>query len=218
MHGHGFEVILHADQDLHGNDMGVDYDKLGDIWAPLQVELNLSCLNDIPGLENPTSEMLASWLWRRIKPMLQELSWITVYETVTAGCHFDGNHYRIWKEFRFESACRLVRTPVGDPRRKLHGHSYLCRLHLTSPLDKVLGWTVDYGDVKEVFKPVYKELDHYFLNDLPGMLDGDVANILRWIKTRFAHHLPQLDRIDLFETPSCGAILSWGKQPPALPS
>jgi 6-pyruvoyltetrahydropterin/6-carboxytetrahydropterin synthase len=218
MHGHGFEVILHADQDLHGNDMGIDYDKLGEIWSPLQEELNFSCLNDIPGLENPTSEMLASWIWRRIKPMLKELSWITVYETVTAGCHFDGSHYRIWKEFRFESACRLVRAPEGDARRKLHGHSYLCRLHLTSPLDEVLGWTVDYGDVKEIFKPVYKELDHYFLNDLPGMLDGDLATVLRWIKTNLAQHLPQLDRIDLFETPNCGAILSWGEQPPALPT
>lgn len=218
MHGHGFEVILHANQNLNGDDMGVDFDKLGDIWSPLNAELHLACLNDIPGLENPTSEVLASWLWKRIRPALPELSWITVYETVTAGCHYDGHHYRIWKEFRFESALRLERAPAGDPRRKLHGHSFLNRLHLTAPLDKVMGWTVDYGDVKEVFKPIYSQLDHHLLNELPGLPDGDVGSLLNWIKSHFSHQLPQLDRIDLFETPGCGAMLSWGEQPPALPN
>ena len=218
MHGHGFEVILHADQELNGDDMGVDFDKLSGIWEPFHSQLHMCCLNDIPGLENPTSEMLAAWLWQRIKPSLPELSRITVYETVTAGCHYDGEHYRIWKEFRFESAICLMRAPEGDGRRKLHGHSYLSRLHLTAPLDEVMGWTVDYGDVKEVFKPVYKQLDHHMLNELPGVIDGDVASLLQWIMSSFAHEIPQLDRIDLFETPGCGAMLSWGEQPPALPT
>jgi 6-pyruvoyltetrahydropterin/6-carboxytetrahydropterin synthase len=218
MHGHGFEVILHANQRLNGDDMGVDFDRLGEIWMPYHQQLHMRCLNDIPGLENPTSEMLAAWLWQRIKPMLPELSWITVYETVTAGCHYDGQHYRIWKEFRFESAVSLTRAPDGHVARQLHGHSYLSRLHLTAPLDDVLGWTVDYGDVKAIFKPTYNRLDHYFLNELPGLEHSDVASLLRWIKGNIAPELPELDRIDLFETPGCGALLSWGEQPPALPT
>ena len=128
---------------------------------PLQADLHHACLNDIPGLANPTSELLAAWLWQRLKAALPALSWITVYETATAGCHYDGRHYRIWKEQRFESALRLARAPEGDPRRRLHGHSYLLRLHLSAPLDQVLGWTVDYGDVKALFKPVYERLDHH---------------------------------------------------------
>ena len=75
--------------------------------------------------------------------------WVSVYETATAGCHYDGNTYRIWKEQSFESALRLKRAPEGHVLQRLHGHSYLVRLHLTAPLDKVMGWTVDYGDVKE---------------------------------------------------------------------
>jgi 6-pyruvoyltetrahydropterin/6-carboxytetrahydropterin synthase len=218
MHGHGFEVILHADQDLGQRDMGVDFDHLGALWAPIHQDLHYACLNDIPGLENPTSEMLARWLWDRIKPGLPELSWITVYETDTAGCHYDGRHYRIWKEQRFESALRLIRAPDGDPRRRLHGHSYLIRLHLTAPLDEVMGWTVDYGDVKEFFKPVYARLDHYLLNDLPGLDDTDSASLVRWVRNEVSPHLPQLDRIDLYETPGCGVLLCWGEQGPALPS
>lgn len=217
MHGHGFEVIVHVDQDLGGRDMGVDFDRLGTLWEPLQAELDHACLNDVPGLENPTSEMLAAWIWNRLQPQLPELSWVTVYETHTAGCHYDGTHYRIWKENRFEAALRLERVPDGDPRRRLHGHSYVVRLHLTAPLDEVRGWTVDYGDVKECFTPVYRDIDHQLLNPIPGLADGDPASLAAWIRTQMSGRLPQLDRIDLYETPGCGVLLSWGGKGPALP-
>ncbi len=217
MHGHGFEVILHADQDLGEADMGVDFDHLGELWKPIHTDLHYACLNDLQGLENPTSEMLCRWLWQRLKPVLPALSWITVYETVTAGCHYDGNHYRIWKEQRFESALRLVQAPAGDIRRRLHGHSYRIRLHLTAPLDELMGWTVDYGDVKECFQPLYRQLDHHLLNELPGLDDADAANLVRWIRERMTDRLPQLERIDLLETPGCGTVLCWGEAGPALP-
>ncbi|HSQ07943.1 MAG TPA: 6-carboxytetrahydropterin synthase [Chromatiaceae bacterium] len=218
MHGHGFEVILHANQDLAGLDMGLDFDQLGALWAPIRAELHHACLNDIPGLENPTSELLATWLWQRLKATLPALSWLTVYETATAGCHYDGHHYRIWKEQRFESALRLTRAPDGDPRRRLHGHSYMLRLHLSAPLDQVLGWTVDYGDVKALFRPVYDRLDHHDLNEVPGLADADPASLCLWMREAVADRLPQLDRIDLHQSPGCGAALCWGELGPALPS
>ena len=217
MHGHGFEVILHADQHLSGQDMGVDFDHLDTLWAPFQAELHHACLNDLPGLDNPTSELLATWIWQRLKPALPALSWVSVYETVSAGCHFDGHHYRLWKEQRFESALRLSQTPPGDPRRRLHGHSYLLRLHLTAPLDEVLGWTVDYGDVQALFKPVYQQVDHHRLDELEGLTAADPAGLLRWIRTHMQARLPPLDRIDLYQTPGCGAVLCWGDEGPALP-
>jgi 6-pyruvoyltetrahydropterin/6-carboxytetrahydropterin synthase len=217
MHGHGFEVILHANQDLAGCDMGLDYDRIEGVWAPLQAELDHVCLNDIPGLENPTSEMLARWIWDRLHPRLPPLSCVTVYETATAGCHYDGTHYRIWKEQRFESALQLVQAPQGDRRRRLHGHSYLLRLHLTAPLDEVLGWTLDYGDVKRLFKPLYDRLDHHRLDALPRLRNADPANLLLWLREEVAGVLPCLDRMDLHETPGCGAVLCWGELGPALP-
>ena len=218
LHGHGFEVILHADQTLADDDMGMDFDRLAALWAPLQAELHYACLNDIAGLENPTSERLSHWIWQRLKPELPVLSWVTVYETATAGCHYDGTHYRIWKEQRFESALRLAAAPDGDPRRRLHGHSYLLRLHLTAPLDTVMGWTVDYGDVKRIFDPVYQRLDHHRLDTLPGLDTADSGSLTRWIRAEIAGDLPWLDRIDLHETPGCGATLCWGELGPALPT
>lgn len=217
MHGHGFEVILHVDQDIGDSNMGIDFDLIDEYWAPLQEKFHLACLNEIPGLENPTSEVLAGWIWERLKPKLEKLSWVTVYETHTSGCHFDGEHYRIWKEQRFEAACRLTRVGENDPRRKLHGHSYLVRLHLTAPLDEVMGWTVDYGDMKALFKPTYERLDHHALNELPDLVDTDVASLAKWARDRVSSQLPQLDRIDLYETPGCGVALCWGEYGPALP-
>jgi len=218
MHGHGFEVILHVNQNLSQTDMGVDYDHIDACWAPIHQILDHTCLNDIAGLENPTSEMLAAWIWQQLSNRLENLSWVTVYETVTAGCHFDGKQYRIWKEQRFESAVRLQQAPKSDQRRQLHGHSYLLRLHLSAGLDPVQGWTVDYGDVKSLFKPVYETLDHNPLNQLSNIQDANLTSIVHWIRDQTKNVLPQLDRIDLEQTPGCGVILGWGKNSPALPS
>ncbi|MFZ0791959.1 MAG: 6-carboxytetrahydropterin synthase, partial [Chromatiaceae bacterium] len=111
------ERILHANQDLEGGDIGVDFDHLQAIRAPVQAELHYACLNDIPGLENPSSEILARWVWERVKPALPARSWVTVHETGTAGCHHDGRHYRIRKGQRFDDGT----ADRGSPRlRSIH--------------------------------------------------------------------------------------------------
>jgi 6-pyruvoyltetrahydropterin/6-carboxytetrahydropterin synthase len=217
MHGHGFEVILHADQDLGSRALGVDFDHLDACWAPIHTRLHHACLNDIPGLDNPTSELIASWIWQELKPALPELSWVTCYETPNSGAHFDGIHYRIWKELTLDSAVRLRHAPAGDQRGQLFGHTFTLRLHLSAPLDTVMGWTIDFGDVKQLFDPIYKRLDHQPLYELAGLEDADTPSLARWIQREAAEDLPALDRIDLYETRGCGAILSWGDNGPALP-
>ena len=218
MHGHGFEVILHARREPGNDDMDIDRDRLGAVWAPLHRRLHHTCLNDLPGLANPTSELLSAWLWERLKPLLPALSRISVYETAGAGCHYDGRCFRIRTERRFESALRLVRAPDGASRRRLHGHGYLVRLHLSAPLDQVMGWVMDYGDVKARYQPVYNLLDHRLLNELPRLGDAGPASLARWLREEAAAELPQIDRIDLQETPGCGVLLCWGDAGPALPS
>jgi 6-pyruvoyltetrahydropterin/6-carboxytetrahydropterin synthase len=217
MHGHGFEVILHVEIENTSPD-AIDYATLDQHWQPIHDKLHHHCLNDIPGLENPTSESLCGWIWQRLKPQLPQLSWVTVYETVTAGCHYDGRHYRIWKEQRFESALSLPNLPGDHPARRLHGHSYLVRLHLTAPLDPVMCWTIDYGDVKQIFKPAYQQLDHHRLNDIPDLDNPTPAAVADWIRQQVSSQLPELDRVDLYHKPGCGVILNWGEHEPALPS
>ena len=49
----------------------------------------------MPSLENPTSELIVSWIWDQLKPKMSELTLVAVYETVTAGSHYDGESYHI---------------------------------------------------------------------------------------------------------------------------
>lgn len=229
MHGHGFEVLLHTEPGLSAQPdtrasedqrpvdtaLALAGEQLDAHWAPLHEQLDHRCLNDLTGLENPTSERLAHWLWARLKPRVPALTQVSVYETATAGCHYDGVAYRIWKEMRFESALRLTQAPSGDVRRRMHGHSYLLRLHLTAPLDEVLGWTVDYGDVKRLFQPVYAQLDHQELNGLEQARSPSAANLAAWIRGRVADVLPQVDRIELNERPDRGVLLCWNSEEPS---
>lgn len=217
MHGHGFEVILHANQDLGERDLSIDYDHLDEIWAPFHAQLNYHCLNEIEGLHNPTSEVISAWLWERIRPQLPELSWVTVYETGSSGANFDGTSYRIWKEMTLDSAVQLKRAPADHPQRGIHGHTFTLRLHLCAPLDAVMGWTVDFGDVKTLFNPLFKALDHHPLHEIPTLADSDTASLAAWVLKEGGQVLPQLDRVDLYETRGSGALVSAGPADELIP-
>ena len=217
MHGHGFEIIVHANQDLGSRALSIDYDHLDEIWAPLQESLNYRCLNEIAGLANPTSEIISSWLWERLKQQLPEMSWITVFETASCGANFDGHHYRIWKDFTLDSAVQQKRAPCGTAQSRIHGHTYKLRLHLKADLDTVMGWTIDFGNVKTIFDPTFKALDHRPLYEIADLDDGDTASIAHWIYRTTKVNLPQLLRVDLYETDGCGAIVAEDMEGPALP-
>jgi 6-pyruvoyltetrahydropterin/6-carboxytetrahydropterin synthase len=216
MHGHGFEVRLYADLQPEDPTGLLGYDRLDASWAPCEQALHHACLNQLPGLENPTSELLCRWLWQRLKPRLPGLRQVSVRETRTAGASYDGAQFRIWKDLFFESALCFPGLPATDPWHGLHGHSYRLRLMLRAPLDAVLGWTVDFGDVKRLFKPIYARLDHQDLSALPGLEQPDVAELLRWIHARVGESLPALDGLALHPTPDAGAVLSWAGQDAGL--
>ncbi len=59
-------------------------------FKPIWERLDHHYLNDIEGLENPTSEVLAQWIWQQTKPLLPLLSAVTVKETCNAGCVYRG--------------------------------------------------------------------------------------------------------------------------------
>jgi 6-pyruvoyltetrahydropterin/6-carboxytetrahydropterin synthase len=92
MHGHSFrvEVVVAGPIDAR---MGwlVDYASITEIVEPLiRHELDHRTLNDVRGLENPTSELLCVWLWERLAPRLPGLASLTVAETCTARCTYRG--------------------------------------------------------------------------------------------------------------------------------
>lgn len=222
LHGHGFEVVLYVQSDNEAH----DYQALDRAWNGVSGVLSWRCLNDIEGLANPTSEMLSSWLWARLKLHLPSLLAVSVYETASCGAIFDGECYRIWKDFTIDSAVRYRHagsssaTGESDPRAGVHGYTYTLRLNLSAPLDQVMGWTVDFGDVKEVFNPLFKALDHHPLHEnreLALASDGDTGSMARWLFAKSRDLLPELVRLDLYETEGCGASAGTELHGPVLP-
>jgi 6-pyruvoyltetrahydropterin/6-carboxytetrahydropterin synthase len=91
MHGHSFRIEIHVSGPV-GAETGwvMDFADLRCAFQPLHDQLDHHCLNDIAGLENPTSENLAHWIWQRLAPRLPGLSKVVVQETCTAGCVYTG--------------------------------------------------------------------------------------------------------------------------------
>lgn len=91
LHGHSFRVEIHVTGPVQEHAGWVlDFADLSRAFGPLYEQLDHHCLNEILGLENPTSENLARWIWQRLQPQLPGLSRIVVHETCTAGCVYRG--------------------------------------------------------------------------------------------------------------------------------
>jgi 6-pyruvoyltetrahydropterin/6-carboxytetrahydropterin synthase len=68
----------------------MDYGEISKAVRPTLEPLDHNLLNAVPGLENPTSEILAAWLWEKIGPVLPGLQRISVFETCQTRCEFEG--------------------------------------------------------------------------------------------------------------------------------
>lgn len=204
MHGHSFRVIVHvalADDD----ELDAGRRRLDAAWQRHGAPLAGRCLNAIAGLENPTSELIAAWLWQRLDRELGGLAWVSVFETDTAGCHYDGRGFDIWKAQSFEAA--NAHGAVGvDPS----GHSYRVRLHVRGDLDTVLGWVMDYGDIKARFRPLYDRLDHHRLDALAGLGSAGPLEIAAWIHGHAGAGLTGLTGIDVMQGRRDGGVLIIG--------
>jgi 6-pyruvoyltetrahydropterin/6-carboxytetrahydropterin synthase len=91
LHGHSYRVTIHVAGHVDPQ-LGwiIDFAEIKEAFAPIHAQLDHYYLNEVSGLENPTSENLARWIWTRIKPALPLLSQVVVHETCTSGCAYRG--------------------------------------------------------------------------------------------------------------------------------
>lgn len=91
MHGHSYRVELRLEGpvDPHTGFV-VDFFDVEAAFRPLLERLDHSCLNEIEGLENPTAENIAIWIWKRIKPVLPQTTAVTVFETPDCRAEYEG--------------------------------------------------------------------------------------------------------------------------------
>ncbi len=91
MHGHSFRIEVHVRGDVdpyYGWVM--DFAEIKLAFAPVFEQIDHHCLNEVAGLENPTSENLAAWIFARLAPQLPLLHKIVIHETCTSGCTYYG--------------------------------------------------------------------------------------------------------------------------------
>ncbi|HEX2495057.1 MAG TPA: 6-carboxytetrahydropterin synthase QueD [Steroidobacter sp.] len=112
----------------------------------------------------------------------------------------------IFRAFTIEAAHRLPNVPAGHKCARLHGHSFRIELHLRGAVDAHTGWIMDFADVKAAFEPVYGQLDHHYLNEIPGLENPTSENLARWIWHAVKPSLPLLSKVIVHETCNSGAV------------
>ena len=104
------------------------------------------------------------------------------------------------KDFRFEAAHWLPNVAVGHKCRRVHGHSFRGEVAVRGPLDPQFGWVIDFADLKRAVDPLVARLDHYTLNEIPGLENPTAELLAIWIWRELIGPLPMLHRVTIEET------------------
>ena len=90
LHGHSFKVKITIEGPVNELGWVMDFSDIKKFCKPIIEELDHKYLNEIDGLDNPTSENIAVWIWQRLIQKLPELSSIEIMETCNSGCEYRG--------------------------------------------------------------------------------------------------------------------------------
>jgi 6-pyruvoyltetrahydropterin/6-carboxytetrahydropterin synthase len=107
----------------------------------------------------------------------------------------------IEKDFCFEAAQQLPGFPEGHKCRRLHGHSFEVRVAIDGEVDPATGILYDHARISRAVEPLLAELDHHFLNEIPGLENPTIESMAHWFWERLASLLPGLAQITICETP-----------------
>lgn len=91
LHGHTYSMRVWCSGPLDARGFIADYAEITEAAKDVLDSLDHRCLNEIAGLENPTTEVLVRWVWNRLKPRLPQLSAVEIHESAAAGCSFFGD-------------------------------------------------------------------------------------------------------------------------------
>ena len=113
---------------------------------------------------------------------------------------------QLFKKFTFDAAHFLPNVPEGHKCREIHGHTYQLTVVLEGTPDANLGWVLDFADLKRAIEPVIQQVDHKFLNQVPGLENPTCEYIAIWLWNQLKPVLPLLSKIELYETPTSGVV------------
>ncbi len=110
----------------------------------------------------------------------------------------------IFKGFQIEAAHRLPNVPEDHKCSRLHGHSFQIEVHASGDVGDDSGWVMDFAELKTAFQPLFDQLDHHYLNDIPGLENPTSENLARWIWERLIGSVTGLCRVVVCETCNSG--------------
>jgi len=102
--------------------------------------------------------------------------------------------------FQFEAAHLLPHLPKTHKCRRLHGHSFQAEIVVAGECDPRLAWLMDYAEINRAFQPLWEQLDHHYLNEVPGLENPTSENVAAWIWQRLKPRLPLLVEVAVAET------------------
>jgi 6-pyruvoyltetrahydropterin/6-carboxytetrahydropterin synthase len=112
----------------------------------------------------------------------------------------------LFREYGFEAAHRLPNVPADHKCARLHGHSFRVRITLTGAVGADTGWVIDFAEVSAVVAPVIAELDHHYLNEVPGLENPTSEVVATWLWERLQPSLPGLAAVEMRETCTAGVV------------
>lgn len=102
---------------------------------------------------------------------------------------------RIYREFHFEAAHFLPSAPPGHPNSRVHGHSFRVRISVEGDPDPQTGLVMHFDDLSAAMTDAREDLDHRFLNDIPGLEAPTLERITMWLWNRLANRVPGLAEV-----------------------
>jgi len=109
---------------------------------------------------------------------------------------------RLTKDFAFEAAQTLPKVPEGHKCRQMHGHSFKLEITVEGEVDPETGWFYDHALISRAMKPLLDQLDHAYLNEIPGLENPTIENMAAWFWGHLAPQCPGLCEIIVHETPT----------------
>lgn len=111
-------------------------------------------------------------------------------------------NFEIKVQYRIEAARKLSYLPAIHPCSQLHGHSFVITLTLFGPWNEELAWMRDYHDIEVAVRPILNQLDHRYLNEVPGLEKPTSESLCIYLYDRIKKLLPELQKVTIAETPT----------------
>ena len=121
--------------------------------------------------------------------------------------------YELVHTIRFESARKLPRVPAGHPCGRVYGLAFYLDIHVVGALTGESGWVFDFAEIERAFAPLHKQIDHNYLNDVPGLENPTSEMLVTWLWDHLGPALPGMTQLVLRENEVSRVIYRGGKRP-----